>query len=67
MRISPGTLALLTLGDAALVIGALGLGAVIHLGAPVATLLLALGVSCNALGIGRIVRAARRPNHESTP
>jgi len=61
MRITPGTIALITLGDAALVVGALGLGGLIALGASVATVLVAVGVACNTLGIVRIVRAARRP------
>jgi hypothetical protein len=60
MRMTPATIALVTLGDALFVVGALGLGGVIALSAPLATLLIAAGVGCNALGILRIVSAGRR-------
>lgn len=60
MRITPGLLASITLGDAALVVGVLGLAGVLPLRTPVGTLLIVLGVAGNALGILRIVAAARR-------
>lgn len=61
MRLSPGLLASITLGDAALVVGVLGLAGVLRLGTAVSTLLIVLGVAGNVLGILRIVVAARRP------
>jgi hypothetical protein len=61
MRITPDTVALIVLGDAALVGGALGLGGVLGLRRSVAIVLIALGVACSALGILRIVATARRP------
>lgn len=60
MRMTPATIALVTIGDALLVAGALALGDVIALRAPTATLLIAAGVVCNGLGILRIVRAGRQ-------
>jgi hypothetical protein len=61
MRVTPGTIALIVLGDAVLVVGALALGGVLDLGATVAILFIALGLACNTLGILQIVAASRHP------
>jgi hypothetical protein len=58
-RLTPGILALIGIGDAALVTGALSAAGVLSLGVGPAVVLLALALVLNGLAVIRVVRAGR--------
>jgi hypothetical protein len=62
MRITTKGLVLVLVGDAALLIGAVGLAGILQLSGSVGVSLIVVGIALNVFGVLEMIRAAREPN-----